>query len=689
MISLRKKSPARRKAFRVELQPIEAMPGGNNIVLVAVGLLTLAVLPHIGHLRFEVIAIFLVLAGYRCLSTRWEWLPRRKLVIYLFAAMGFSISAWFYGPPLGRDPGISFLIVMLGLKCVEMSTRRDVGIIVLLGFFTIVTHFLYADGISWAVPLTLLVAAFTWLLAQLEHATPRRYAFSDLKLVGKMLLQALPFVIILFYLFPRLSGSLFLFQADSSDGMTGLSESLRMGTISNLIQSEETAFTASFFDQPVPPPSERYWRGSNFWVTDGREWSRGGYGPHLIPKRRLVRPARQFQYEVELEANEQNWLFSLDYPLTPPKNTWLQADHQLISREPVNRTIRYTLDSVIFPGAPALDEFERKLATDIGQTIITPRLQALIDEFTRDARSATEVASNVLQHFNQNEFIYTLQPPLLASEAPVDEFMFESRRGFCGHYASSFATIMRSAGIPARIVVGYLGGEHNPRSNQIVVRQSDAHAWTEIWQQGRGWFRVDPTVAIAPERIESPIDFGGSFNSNGRVLFDSRDFSGLRQLLIEAGWIKDAIRAKWNRWFVTFDKSRQQQLLESLGLGNIDLRLVSVGAFLIALGLLTLISFALFRRDRKKIDPASRLYQQFCSKMAKLGVRRQANEGPRDFQRRAIQSLPHLADQITRVTDQVVAIRYSQGANQENASSSRQVRALRDAVKNLSRTRPA
>ncbi len=647
---------------------IESTPGGQRLLYISIGLLTLTALPHFNHLRFEVMAVFLCLVSYRCMAARYRWLPRNRWIVYAFAAIGFTIAAWYYGPPIGRDPGVAFLVIMLGLKSVEITSRRDVGIVVMLGLFTVMTHFLYADGIQWTLPLLVLVVALFWLLAQMEHATPKPFMLSDLRLVGKMLVQALPVVIILFYLFPRLSGALYLFQGDTSEGISGLSESLKMGTISNLIESEEIAFTASFFDQTPPSAQERYWRGNNFWVTDGREWTRGGHGTHLIRKDRGAVRSSNFRYEIELEPSNQNWLFSLDHPLEAPERAWLQGDHHLISREPVKKVLRYQLDAVSFQGVDALSEQEKQLALTLGDTVITPRLEKLIETFTEGATSSVMVANRALQYFNQNNFIYSLSPPLLASEAPVDEFMFESQKGFCGHYASSFATMMRYAGIPARIVVGYLGGDYNPRSNQIVVRQSDAHAWTEIWQENRGWIRVDPTAAVAPERVEGSIDLD-SLGSDGRVLFDSSNLSGLKRLVIEAVWIKDAIKAKWNRWFINFDNDRQKELLKSLGLDKFDFRYVSIIAFLVALVLLSLVSLWLFRGERKKVDPVSKLVKQFDQKMRKLGVPRNPNEGPRDFQARATQAFPHLESQLAEITNHLVSLRYASQSVPESDQS--------------------
>ncbi len=631
-----------------------------RLLLHSTGLLTLAVLPHLNHLRFEIIAIFLLMAGWRCVACRWHWLPRNRWIILLFAMVGFTVSAWYYGAPLGRDPGVAFLVVMAGLKVLEVSSPRDIRIVLLLGLFVIITHFLYADGILWSLPLLGLVVALIWSMAQTEHVNPRRFMLSDLKLVARMFIQALPFVLILFYLFPRLAGSVYLFQSENQSGTTGLSDRLTMGSISNLIQSEDIAFTASFFNQTAPPPEQRYWRGGVLWDTDGRQWTRGLSAPFL-KRDPYSNPAdgHQQRYEIELEPNKQDWLFSLDFPVSIPPNADIDSDHHLYIDGKTDGSLRYTLISSDAPQIEPLSENARARALDLGDTIITPRMRALIGEFTEGTKSSIQIAQRVFDYYNKNEFVYTLQPPLLGSNAPVDEFLFESRRGFCGHYASSFATIMRRAGVPARLVVGYLGGKFNPRSNQIVVHQSDAHAWVEIWQQNSGWIRMDPTAAIAPERIQFPIDFNTSINSAGSVLFSMGEFAGFRRLFIELEWLSDSIKAKWNRWFTTFDQSRQQQLLKSLGLDHLDSRLLSMGAFVGALATLSLLSFVIFQRDQVKPDPVVRVYQRYCNRLKKLGMTRRPNEGPVDFSARARLQFPDFEKQIDNITLQFITLRYA------------------------------
>lgn len=659
---VRRRAPGRYRRSRRPspntLVTIEAQPGGLRILWMTIGLLTLAVLPHLSHLQPQVILLFASFAGWRLAAAKIKWLPMNRWVIALFAIAGFSVSVWLYGPPLGRDPGVAFLIIMTGLKCIEVRVIRDIRVLVLLGLFMIMTHFLYAGGINWALPLAALLVGLIWLMSQVEHVEPERYALADLKMVGKLLLQALPFVIILFYLFPRLSGSLFLLQSASESAVTGLSDTLTMGTVSNLIQSDDIAFTATFTDGRVPPHSERYWRGGVLWVTDGREWTRGGTGPYV--GRPLAMPDEQegrYSYEVAMEPTRQRWLYSLDYPVAAPRGAMLATDLQLSVPNPIDKPWRYDLVTVGQLSFGELTEAARWQALQLGNTEITSRLDQLVQQFRQNDASDSMVVQRALDHFTRNEFVYTLQPPLLESSAPVDEFMFETRRGFCGHYASSFATMMRHAGIPTRLVVGYLGGEHNPHSNQVVVRQSAAHAWTEVWDRS-AWRRVDPTAAVAPERIEFPIDYDTSADRDGAVLFENLEAAGIGRLMIELTWYKDAIKAKWNRWFVTFDRDRQKQMLSALGLDRLNLQTLSILVFLSALGILSITSLLLMRRERRPVDPAVALYDQFCKQLAKHGIIRRTGEGPMDLATRASETLPFAQNQIERITKAYVSLRY-------------------------------
>ncbi|MEM7195249.1 MAG: DUF3488 and transglutaminase-like domain-containing protein [Pseudomonadota bacterium] len=656
------------------INALELEPMGRGLVISVVIMLSLAVLPHAQNIRPEIVLLFFAFASWRILDLFVKPDIANRWVLYVFAAIGFSIAAWYYGPPVGRTPGIAFLIIMLGLKLIEIKTRRDIRVVLILGYFTLITHFLFNAKITTVLPMMGLVFGFTWLMIQMGHVGSKPHRLSDIRLAGKMFVQAIPFAIILFFLFPRLAGSVWGLQVGGPSGISGLSDRMSMGSISELIESSETAFLANFKTNAVPRKDERYWRGEVFWQTDGREWKAGRNTNPAAP--RLQSRGRTFEYEMDLRSRTKDWLFALDMPTSVPDGARIQDDYTLSRPKTGNSDNRYTLTSSSDYIASTVSPEILTRALQLPDGVSTPRLTNLVNDLRSSSWNDKEYVDSVMQHFNKNNFVYTLKPPLLTSDKPVDEFMFESQRGFCGHYASSFITMMRMANVPARMVIGYLGGEYNPHANQIVVRQSDAHAWAEVWLQDSGWTRVDPTTAIAPDRIENPIDYSSSAN-DGIVRFDLGSDNLIANLLRESRWLIDSAQLKWQQWFINFDSEKQRQLLTGLGLGNLNLSTVASLGGLLAIGTLVVIAFVLFSAERKAIDPVQSLYYRFCRKMAKKGVHKNPSEGPRDYLNRLIETFPEQATKIRAVIGLYVNLRY--GKN--DAGSTRQkLRQLSSAI---------
>ena len=633
-------------------------------ILSCFALLSIVVTLHATHVAWEVIVIFYILCIWRCLAIRWKYVPCNAWVIYPIAVIVFLFVASRYGIPVGRHAGIAYLLVLVGLKCMEIRTIRDIKITILLGFFVVITHFLFAESYQYIPILLAATLMLFWLLAQTEHIDPIRFWLFDLKLMGSMVLQSIPFVLLLFYLLPRLSGSIFLFKTEGDQAITGLSDTLQMGTVGQLAQSDEIAFIASFDSESTPPPDQRYWRGNVFWQTDGRTWSRGDTSKQISVgsvkfNHEISDKNPLYRYTIDSEISRQNWLFTLDYPVSLPNAVNIDSDYHLYTADTKKPLKRYHLASN--PNNPAfgINPFDPTEGLSLGNTIVTPRLQSLVEQFNRNANDASELANNILTHFATQPFNYSLKPPILASDAPVDEFLFESKTGFCGHYASSFATLMRLSGVPSRIVVGFLGGELNPRSNQIVVRQSDAHAWVEIFQLERGWFRVDPTAAIAPERVDRSIDINSSLSGADRIIFTSADLQGIKKLLREIRWIKDAMHANWQRWFVHYDLSKQQQLLGRLGLGNVDKYVLTIFILISALAAITLLSLLLLWKERNKIDPLIKHYRIFCEKLKKSGIPIYHHDGPQNLCNRAQALRPEHATQIGSIFQKYIQLRYA------------------------------
>ena len=330
----------------------------------------------------------------------------------------------------------------------------------------------------------------------------------------------------------------------------------------------------------------------------------------------------------------------------------------LHNQSPTSPVFRYRLESEINRPNRQMDGYQREQGLQFPTSHVTTRMIRLAESLMENSSDATGYANVLLAHFNSNPFSYTLQPPLLGSNRPVDEFLFDSRQGFCEHYAAAFVTMMRVAGYPARVVIGYLGGELNPRANQITVRQSDAHAWTEYWSENLGWVRVDPTAAIAPERIDNSIDLENSLAGNNMVQFVGSELGALANLLREARWFADLAKLKWDRWVVGFDHDRQQTLLSNLGLKDIALHILGAIAFLVSVTLLGIVAVILYRREKSRSDPVQKIWNQYCRKLARQGLVRQPFEGPMDFLRRARAKFPQADNQLTLITENYMTLRY-------------------------------
>lgn len=613
-------------------KPRPALPPLDPAVvpwLVATAAATL--LPHFGHISHWQIALLVAIVGWRL----WLWrrgapLPPRWVVLLVTLA-GCAAVVLEYRRLFGQDSGVALLLLFMALKLMEARARRDGVVIVTLGYFLLLTHYFYQDGIptgAWMLVALTLITATSIRLQSAALPAPsllRRAAF--------MLLQSLPLTALLFLLFPRIDGPLWgLPQQDRRAG-TGLSEEMSPGSISELMLSAAIAFRASFAGE-VPPRNQLYWRGPVLTEFDGRVWrvARG----NLPPRAEAVESASPpIAYTVTLEAHQQRWLLALDMPVAVPRDALVLPTFDLLRRRAVQERLRYEAASAVDFRAGVRESREMLALNRQLPARANPRARQLAERWRGESADDAALVARVLAHFRDEEFVYTLQPPLLG-EHPVDDFLFVSRRGFCEHYASAFAFLMRAAGVPARVVTGYQGGERNPVDAYWVVRQSDAHAWVEIWLAGRGWLRIDPTAAIAPSRVESgvaaAVPQGDPLPAMVRGGFD---------WLRSARWQWEALNNSWNQWVLGYDQLRQSDLLRRFGLSSdwrslIGALAIGAGAVVLLLGLWAL------RRDRPS-EPEQRLWERFARHMARHGCAREAWEGPRDYAERLAARLPALA----------------------------------------------
>jgi transglutaminase-like putative cysteine protease len=577
--------------------------------------------------------------------------PRWQLAA--FAIAGAAILALVSGDGYNLL-AMRTLVVLAGLKLLESRTPRDLRITAYLGLFLVATLFL----LDQTIPMGLFGLAMTWSLVTLLVAVSRSETRPRWRKHGRLgfrlMALAVPFAVFLFLVFPRLSGPLWHLGYDRTSALSGLSDSMAPGAIGELALSTEIAFRAEFAEGVLPPRQAMYWRGPVLWETDGRRWTRRPASREEAVGR--IQGGRVVDYQLILEPSGQRWVTALDVPDRAPDGIRITPDLEPVANGVIRERTTYRLGSRLDAGLPVLSPRQKKAGLQLPDDV-TARTRKLAEDLAREPGSESGLMSETLRFFREQSFRYTLSPPVLLGN-PVDEFLFETRAGFCEHYAAAFVILMRLNGLPARVVTGYLGGELNPHNDQWIVRQSDAHAWAEVWLEGRGWQRVDPTAAVAPERVERGIDLDAALGEGGR--------SGLamagnlwRQLARRAEWIADAVEMAWYRDFVNFTRSRQAGLMERLGLAAMGTTgaALALGAAVVVVIAVTALLTLTARGHRP--PPVVAAYEAYCRKLARLGRPRHRGEGPVDYASRVHPQLaPDQAARADLITRSYIDIRY-------------------------------
>ncbi|MDR2216618.1 MAG: DUF3488 and transglutaminase-like domain-containing protein, partial [Nevskiaceae bacterium] len=571
----------------------------------------------------------------------------------------------------GLSAGSALLMMMGALKLLEMRARRDAVVIVLVSFVLLLAACLDRGGLL-RVPLYV-VSGWTGCAALSSlghrHAPPLRQSFAE---AGSALLWALPLTVVLFLFVPRLPGALWS-MPNPNRAQTGLSDQLTPGSITELVQSDEPAFRVRFDGAP-PPQNQRYWRGPVLHDFDGQTWTRGRFG--------VAQPfeptGNAYDYEVILEPNGRNWWFGLETVASITgrgvRQTW---DGQLISVRAVTGPTMYRARS--YPQTRTTGALPR--TTRYNDTALppgpNPRTLQLATQLRRQSADDAAYVEAVLNYFRSNGFTYTLTPPPLQGDS-IDALLFDTRQGFCGHFASAFTALMRAAGIPARVVTGYLGGEWNDIGDYLLVRQSDAHAWSEVWLDNSGWVRVDPTAVVSPQRLDTSVgDLLGSQLSTAARL--RRDMPLLRNLL--ARW--DATNHWWQERVLNFNQASQQGLLERMGFANTSYRpliwLLMSGA--LAWALIALWALARARPPAAKGDALGKLWESLRDGAQRSGLTIAPHEAPRAIAQRIAMAWPMLAEPVADFTDQYLRLRYEP----QSAPASAQMEAMTRALRRLRR----
>jgi transglutaminase-like putative cysteine protease len=643
------------------------------------------ILPHFERLPWWVLAVYLLCALWRIMIYQGRWsLPAKwlKLLLPFLCIYGIYNS---YGTLVGLEPTVALLFSGFCLKLLEVSAPRDAYLIIFLAFFVAVTEFLFVQDF-WAaciIFLTLLLI-ITALIALHQHSFDQ-LSFASFRKALVICSQAIPLMVLLFLVFPRFD-PLWSVPLPAHQAKTGVTDTITPGDISNLSQSGALAFRVEF-ESEIPPRPQLYWRGLVLSEFDGRSWRqqadfRGPMRePQLLGVLKQMEPQQAeglvtpIKYSIIQEPTQQPWLFALVLAYSPEQNIRLSSDYRLVSKNIVHSRIKYrVLSNPQAPLEPKLSSFHRQLDTALPRGG-NPGSRQLANAMLKEAGTESAYVQQVLAMIRQQNFVYTLKPPLLAEQDSIDDFLFNTRRGFCSHYASSFVFLMRAAGIPARVVAGYQGGEVNPITGTVLVHQFDAHSWAEVWIAGRGWRRVDPTAAVAPDRIEFGLEMAlqkeGSFLSNNLLSpMRYRNVVWLNRLRLQL----DAFNYQWANLILQYRGEQQLKVLESL-LGKVTpLRL---GLMILGVGAAVLLLVALFllkQSGSNKRALETKIYLRLCRSLERAGFVRKVGEGAIDFARRVAEQEPRWKARLLAVTRLYVQLCYQPLAAEQRKVVIKQLR---------------
>ena len=616
--------------------------------------LTMVAAPHTERLPWWITGLVSALFAWRAYLgyARLE-LPNRWLLflIAMAACIGVFLS---YRSLVGRDAGVALLVIMLGLKLLETRTLRDAMLLIFLGYFLVITNFLHSQTIPTALYMVACTVVITATMINLNYAQTEPPFRVQLRSAAVMLAQSVPLMMVLFLLFPRVPGPLWGLPQDAFSGVSGLSDTMSPGSLSRLTLSDAVACRVKF-EGELPRRRYLYWRGPIMWDFDGRTWSVPRFF-YNTPK--VEASGEMVSYEITLEPHNKRWLFALDVPAVVPPFSFISGDLQIMSSDPVNHRRRYEMKSLVNATYGVIENrfaLRRALNLPAG---LNPRTLELAQALRARNADDTQLVEEVLRMFRSENFSYTLEPPLLG-ENPVDEFLFKTRTGFCEHFASAFAVLMRGAGIPARIVTGYQGGDLNQFGGYLIVRQAEAHAWAEIWIRERGWIRIDPTSVVSPLRVDSGISAAVP-RTDPLPLMVRDDFALLRNLRLS--W--DFVANTWNQWVLGYTPERQRWLLSNVGIDNATWQKLAAILFCLAGVIVAVFTVLVLRQLRSQVgDPARAAYLRFCDKLRRRGLPRGPAEGPVDYARRLEASRPDLTPAVTAITRLYVALRYGMGAS--------------------------
>ena len=593
----------------------------------------------------------------------------RFLLGAITAVLAIAVAASF-NTLNGLAAGTALLVVMSALKLLESHTRRDDAIVIGVALFLLLAAALAGQSL-WRLPLYLLTA---WgaataiaLVAHGDSMFPTRAAF---RIAARAMLMSIPLALLCFAFFPRVAGQFWALQRGAV-AATGLSDEMTPGNIDKLATEYDPVFRVRFAGA-LPPRETLYWRGPVLNTFDGLTWRRARSGGALYLGTPVTPLGDAVRYRVTLEPTDQSWLFALDtVDASPRRDVYLTHDRQLITPAPISSVVSYDAVSHLETHAEGpLSSLGRRYETRLPLER-NPRARALALDLRARTGNDREFSRAALEWFRTSGLEYTLEPGATNSVDSVDATLFDKKRGFCGHFASAYANLMRAGGVPARVVTGYLGGEWNPAGGYLLVRQSEAHAWTEIWLDGQGWTRVDPTAVVAPERLQRGVyELLADSLPATSVFFRNNPFFSRLALY----W--DGANQWWQENVVEFNLRSQFDLLRKLGIDSPQWQHLGWAFALGLIGWIVWVALSLRRTlARSKPDRIGRAWLRATRKLAPVAGPRDASEGPYDFARRIARARPELAARVETLAACYARLRFGRAADpSEIADFEREVR---------------
>jgi transglutaminase-like putative cysteine protease len=630
------------------------MPRGTDGSLLAslpwtVAALFVAFAPHVPYVPLWITGAFVGCAVWRFVVER-----QRRALPSPWVRAGLAVACFFgvlatYSSISGVGPGSALLTVMAALKLLETRRRRDQFVLLFLSVFLVMSSLL-REQYLWSLPymvVGMLVIMTAWLRMSAGESQSTRQSFAT---GARLLAYAAPLAIVMWVFFPRIATPFWAVPIDTSRAATGISDTMSPGDISSLSLSDAVAFRVSF-DGDFPKARDRYFRGLVLTRFNGRTWTTNEPSRSPFARDQIEARGEPVYYDIMMEPTQQQWVFALDMPIGWEfEGTFMGPQQQLSRSTPINQRVAYSVTSYTdFRVGRELSEMYRNRYTELPESS-NPRTATLARSMRDEAGSDRAFVDAVLNMLHEQEFYYTLEPPPLGNN-PVDRFLFDTRRGFCEHYASAFSVMMRSVGVPARIVLGYHGGTINPLGGHLTVRQSDAHAWTEVWIDGIGWHRVDPTAAVAPERVEF-----GAGDAAFEGIGENWGFSAPARWVHQATLAWDMLNTKWNEWVLGYGPDTQESFMRWLGMHEPTWRKMLLTLLTLVIALIMGVSLLLVLRYRRPPkDEAARLYARF---VRKTGVEPRTGETARVFALRAAQSGTVSAKSVEAVTEAYLDARY-------------------------------